>query len=209
MTKNPKNTYPVSDAIFREVYDAPAALPGRFEWVTSDEDVRQIDSLLGMPPKTIGAPPWVSGDRKRCPHCGREFNWLDIVSSALDKVHGREMIARVILGDQKFVNTEAPRAIEGLKCFNCQTPIEVLRSFKCHNWAYAKPALLKVVEQMKATRKINNDGLSINCFRFGTSQQEVAMKLQGRELYRIKRRRRRLIAKRIDAAGLRDRRAEK
>ncbi len=130
-----------------------AALPGRFKWLTGESDVRQIEALLGMPPKTIGAPLWVSGDRKRCPKCQREINWLDIVSSALDQVHGREMIARVILGDQKFVNTEAPRAIEGLKCFKCKTSIKVLRSFKCHNWAYAKPALLKVLEQMKATSK--------------------------------------------------------
>jgi hypothetical protein len=102
-----------------------------------------------MPKETIGAPLWVSGDRKRCPKCRRETNWLDIVASALDQVHRREMIARVILGQQKFVNTEAPRAIEGLRCFNCSAPIKALRSFKCHNWAYAKPALLKVLEKMR------------------------------------------------------------
>ena len=150
MNKNLKNTYPVSDAIFRDVYDSPAALPGRHKWLTADEDVRKIEELLGMPLKTIGAPLWVSGDRKQCPTCSREINWLDIVSSALDQVHGREMIARVILGQQKFVNTEAPRAIAGVKCFNCGTPIKALRSFKCHNWAYAKPALLRVLKQMKA-----------------------------------------------------------
>jgi hypothetical protein len=105
-----------------------------------------------MPSKTIGAPLWVSGDKKRCPKCRRETNWLDIVSSALDQVHRREMIARVILGEQKFVNTEAPRAIEGLKCFNCKTAISTLRSFKCHNWAYAKPALLKVLKTMEAAQ---------------------------------------------------------
>jgi hypothetical protein len=90
-------------------------LPGHHKWVTSDEDVRQIEELLGMPPKTIGVPLWVSGDRKHCPNCDRQTNWLDIVSSALDQVHSREMIARVILGEQKFVNTEAPRAIADLK----------------------------------------------------------------------------------------------
>ena len=42
------------------------------------------------------------------------------------------------------------RGIAGLKCFQCKTPIDNLRSFKCHNWAYAKPALLKVIEQMAA-----------------------------------------------------------
>jgi hypothetical protein len=57
-------------------------------------------------------------------------------------------IARVILGEQKFVNTEAPRAIAGLKCFQCGTEFEALRSFKCHNWAYAMPALLKVLQTM-------------------------------------------------------------
>jgi hypothetical protein len=105
-----------------------------------------------MPSKTIGAPLWVSGDRKRCPKCRRATNWLDIVSSALDQVHRREMIARVILGEQKFVNTEAPRAIAGLRCFNCKSSIETLRSFKCHNWAYDKPALLKVLKTMEAAQ---------------------------------------------------------
>lgn len=150
----PKFTYPVSDAKFREVYDSPASLPGRHKWLT-DKDVREIEQLLAMPQHTIGAPLWVSGDRKRCPKCKRETNWLDIVASALDKVHTRAMVAQVILGDQKFVNTEAPRAIEGLKCFGCQTPIDNLRSFKCHNWACAVGALAKVLKQMHAAKPGN------------------------------------------------------
>jgi hypothetical protein len=116
MTTPEKHTYPVSDAVFRAVYDSPASLPGRHQWVTNDEDVRQIEALLGMPPKTFGAPLRVSGDHQHCPNCKRQTNWLDIVSSALDQVHSREMIARVILGEQKFVNTEAPKAIADLKC---------------------------------------------------------------------------------------------
>jgi hypothetical protein len=143
------HTHPVTDDVFRAVYDSPAALPGRYKWLTTDEDMRQIEKLLGMPPKTIGAPLWVSGDRKRCTKCRREVNWLDIVASAMDKVHSREMIARVILGEQKFINTETPRAIAGLHCFQCETPLENLRSFKCHNWASAKPALLKVLQAME------------------------------------------------------------
>ncbi|MBK6748022.1 hypothetical protein [Ottowia sp.] len=143
-------TYPVSDEKFRQIYDSPASLPGRHKWVTPDSDVREIEKLLAMPPNTIGAPLWVSGDRKRCPKCRRETNWLDIVASALGAVHSREMVAQVILGSQKFVNTEAPRAIAGLHCFRCKTAIDNLRSFKCHNWAYAKPALLKVLRQMEA-----------------------------------------------------------
>ena len=143
------NTHPVSDDVFRAVYDSPASLPGRYRWVTRDEDVRQIEKLLGMPQDTIGAPLWVSGDEWRCPECRRETSWLDIVASAVEQVHNREMIARVILGEQKFVNTEAPRAIEGVRCFECNTVIESLRSFKCHNWAYAAPALLKVLQQME------------------------------------------------------------
>jgi hypothetical protein len=104
-----RHTYAVSDAVFREVYDSPASLPGRYRWLTREGDVRELEALLGMPPGTIGAPLWVSGDRKRCLKCSREVNWLDIVSSALEQVHDREMVARVILGEQKFVNTEAPQ----------------------------------------------------------------------------------------------------
>jgi hypothetical protein len=148
-----KQTHAVTDAVFREVYDSPASLPGRHKWMTSDGDVRQIEKLLGMDTNIIGAPLWVSGDKKTCPKCKRETNWLDIVSSALDRVHGREMIVRVILGGQKFVNTEAPRAIADLKCFKCKTAINNIRSFKCHNWAYAKPAMLEVLKRLAASRQ--------------------------------------------------------
>ena len=151
-----RTTLPVSDVVFRQVYDSPASLPGRHKWLTPTDEVRKIEELLDMPTKTIGAPLWVSGDRKRCPKCRRETNWLDIVASALGQVHKAEMIAQVILGELKFVNIEAPRAIAGLKCFQCKTPIDNLRSFKCHNWAYAKEALLKVIEQMSAARKASS-----------------------------------------------------
>lgn len=144
-----ENTHPVSDEVFRQVYDSPASLPGLHRWVTSDEDVRRIEEILNIHPHTIGAPLWVSGDRKRCPSCDRETNWLDIVSSALKQVHPSTMIARVILGNQKFVNTEAPRAIANLQCFACGSAIEGIRSFKCHNWAYADRALLEVLEEME------------------------------------------------------------
>ena len=156
---NQRTTLPVSDKVFREVYDSPASLTGRHRWLTTEEDVRKIEALLGMPPKTIGVPLWVSGDQKRCAKCRREINWLDIVSSALGQVHPREMIARVILGKQKYVNTEAPRAIAGLKCFRCEQPLENLRSFKCHNWAYAKPALLRVLKEMEQRRVSLDQGV--------------------------------------------------
>ena len=149
MKNTQKFTEAVSDAVFKALYDSPSSLPGRHKWVTRDQDVREIEKLLGMSPETIGAPLWVSGDRKQCPKCRRETNWLDIVSSALGPVHAREMIARVILGTQKYVNTEAPRAIAGLKGHQCGVKIDILRSFKCHNWAYAKPALLRVIKEME------------------------------------------------------------
>ncbi|MBK9306376.1 MAG: hypothetical protein IPM58_04625 [Nitrospira sp.] len=150
-TSSPRNTFPVSDRVFKAVYDSPRSLPGKHKWLTIDADVRKIEEVLGMPAHTIGAPLWVSGDRKRCPKCRRETNWLDIVSSALGQVHKREMIAQVILGEQKFVNTEAPRAIAGLTCVQCKTAIDNIRSFKCHNWAYAIGALRKVILQMYRT----------------------------------------------------------
>lgn len=145
MTKE-QNTHPVPDDVFRTVYDSPASLPGQHKWVTPDDDVRKIEDLLGMEQETIGVPLWVSGDERHCPECSREISWLDIISSALDEIHDRQMIAQVILGDQKFVNTEAPRAIDGVECFECGTSIEDLRSFKCHNWAYASKDMLEVLE---------------------------------------------------------------
>ena len=149
--KNSKaSTRVVSAEVFKQVYDSPQSLPGKEKWVTTDQDVRTIERLLGMPPKTIGAPLWVSGDTRHCPKCGREINWLDIIASGLAQVHAKELLVRVILGDKKFVNTEAPRAIADLSCFNCRAPIRDLRSFKCHNWAYAKPQLLDVLEQMRS-----------------------------------------------------------
>lgn len=153
-TKNPDNksssTHVVNEEVFKQVYDSPKSLPGKEKWVTVDKDVRTIEKILGMEPNTIGAPLWVSGDTKRCPKCKREINWLDIVSSGLEKVHNKEMIARVILGDKKFVNTESPRAIADLFCYQCHESINDLRSFKCHNWAYASQEILNVLEKMRA-----------------------------------------------------------
>jgi hypothetical protein len=142
---SPRHTRAVSDELFRAVYDSPASLPGRQRWLTPDRDVRKLEKLLGIPPDTIRAPLWLSGDRRDCPQCGRQISWLDIVSSALEEVHERAMIARVILGEQKFVNTEAPHAIAGVKCVKCNAPIRNIRSFKCHNWAYARQAMLDVL----------------------------------------------------------------
>jgi len=147
-SQTPRTTHVVSAEIFKQVYDSPLSLPGKYRWVTSDADVRTIERLLGMDPKTIGAPLWVSGDTRNCPKCGRETNWLDIVSSALSQTHQKELLVRVILGDKKYVNIEVPRAIADLKCYKCKTAILDLRSFKCHNWAYARGELIKILEKV-------------------------------------------------------------
>lgn len=147
---HPVSTHVVGAELFREVYDSPHALPGKEKWVTSHDDVRIIEQLLGMPQNTIGAPLWVSGDTRHCPTCGRETNWLDIVASSLRQVHRKELLANVILGEKKYVNVEAPRAIADLVCYNCKAPITDLRSFKCHNWAYAFGDLRRIVEIMQA-----------------------------------------------------------
>ncbi len=152
MKNQQSHTIAVDDAVFRQVYDSAASLPGCHRWVTRDEDVREIETILGMPPQTIGAPLWVSGDTRTCATCDREINWLDIVASGLAHVHSAAMIAEVILGKQKYVNTEAPRAIAHVQCVSCGTPFEGLRSFKCHNWAYAMPALLEVISEMERSR---------------------------------------------------------
>ncbi len=141
-----RTTRVVTPDVFKQVYDSPLSLPGKHRWVTNDEDVRRIEKLLGIPQRSVGAPLWVSGDTRKCPNCGRETNWLDIVSSALTKTHQKELLVTVILGERKYVNTEVPRAIADLTCYKCKAPIIDLRSFKCHNWAYARGALLKVIE---------------------------------------------------------------
>jgi hypothetical protein len=138
----------VSEGLFRKVYDSPRSLPGKHKWVTADADVREIERLLGIREHTIGAPLWVSGDTRNCAECGRETNWLDIVSSALRDVHRAPMIAKVILGDKKYVNVEAPRAIADVRCHGCGSEIADLRSFKCHNWAYAIGELRRIVEDV-------------------------------------------------------------
>jgi hypothetical protein len=141
-----RQTHVVSADLFKQVYDSPQSLPGKHRWVTVDADVRAIEKLLGLPQKSIGAPLWVSGDTRNCAKCGRETNWLDIVSSGLAKVHGKDLLVKVILGERKFVNTEVPDAIADLACVKCKSPIADLRSFKCHNWAYARGALADMVE---------------------------------------------------------------
>jgi hypothetical protein len=152
MTSN-KSTYAVSNDVFRAVYDSPASLPGKHKWTTPDEDVRQLEGLLGMPQKTIGAPLWLSGDRQDCEKCSRRMSWLDIVSSALGGVHGQRMIAEVMLGKQKYVNTEAPRSIAGVKCYKCGTAFDGLTSFKCHNWEYAFGDMKRIIESMAAEKR--------------------------------------------------------
>jgi ribosomal protein S14 len=143
-----RSTFRVPDELFRAVYESPRSLPGEHVWLTPDEDVREIERILGIEERAIGAPLWLSGDERECRECGRETSWLDIVSSALTEVHRKQLIVTVVLGEQKFVNVEVPRAIAGLRCHKCGTPIETLRSFKCHNWAYARGDLAKIVEQV-------------------------------------------------------------
>jgi hypothetical protein len=148
-----RSTLAVPDDVFRRVYESPRSLPGKERWLTVEEDVRTIEHLLGLPSKTIGAPLWVSGDTRRCSKCGRETNWLDIVGSALRERHRAPMIAKVILGEQKYVNVEAPRAIADLHCHGCGASITDLRSFKCHNWAYAVGRLREIVLELSAERR--------------------------------------------------------
>ena len=146
--QNNKTTIEVSEDVFRQVYDSPASLPGKDRWTTSDEDVRRLEDLIGLEKGAIGAPLWVSGDERQCRNCSREVNWLDIVASSVGSIHSPRMIAAVILGEQKYVNVEAPRAIERVVCFDCGTSIAGLRSFKCHNWAYAIGDLREVLARL-------------------------------------------------------------
>ncbi len=51
-----------------------------------------------------------------------------------------------IIIEKKYVNMETPRAISGLVCYKCKSPVTDLRSFKCHNWAYAIGKLRALLE---------------------------------------------------------------
>jgi hypothetical protein len=139
----------VDKDLFQEVYDSPASLPGSERYITSEEDVRKIEELLGIRTGAIRAPLWVSGEDLVCRNCGRAPNWLDIVTSAATSVHSATMIAKVILGDKKYVNVEVPHAIAGVRCVSCGASISGLRSFKCHNWAYAFGDLEREVERVR------------------------------------------------------------
>src|SRR4051794_19447605 len=99
-----RSTYPVPDELFQQVYDSPRSLPGRHVWLTPDEDVREIERVLGIEDRSIGAPLWLSGDERHCHQCGRMISWLDIVSSAVGNVHRKSLLVQVILGEQKYVN---------------------------------------------------------------------------------------------------------
>ncbi|GAA3603155.1 hypothetical protein [Microlunatus ginsengisoli] len=147
-TGESRQTVEVDPKLFQQVYDSPGSLPGKERYVTAADDVAKIEELLGMKPGSIGAPLWVSGDDLQCPDCGRSPNWLDIVSSAARSVHSAQMIARVILGDRKYVNVEVPHAIKGVRCADCGAAIAGMRSFKCHNWAYAFGDLEREVERV-------------------------------------------------------------
>ena len=48
-----RNTLPVSDKVFKAVYDSPQSLPGKHKWLTVEADVRKIEDLLGMPAKPL------------------------------------------------------------------------------------------------------------------------------------------------------------
>ena len=145
-----RSTREVSAELFREVYDSPASLPGTSQWVTPEEDVRELERVLGIPAGTIGVPLWVSGDHETCPKCGRKLSWLDIVKSGLRRRHSPARIAEVILSDRKYVNTEAPHAVPDVHCANCGSPISDIRSFKCHNWAYAFGEIQEIVAAAEA-----------------------------------------------------------
>ena len=151
-----RSTIRVTSEVFQQVYDSPRSLPGKERWLTPDDDVRRLEELLGMDSGAIGAPLWVSGDTRHCENCGRAISWLDIVSSALSGVHSADMVARVILGEQKWVNVEAPEAIENVRCHGCGTPKRDIRAFKCHNWAYAIGDLEEVVRQVSQRHRAAN-----------------------------------------------------
>jgi hypothetical protein len=95
-------------------------------------------------------------DMHLCRQCPAEGSWergLTGVGRTIQgddegrDAHRKELLVRVILGDQKYVNVETPRAIAGLRCMGCGAEMKTLRSFKCHNWAYAINDLARLVEQ--------------------------------------------------------------
>lgn len=138
-----RRTIEVDDAVFREVYESPASLPGRHRWTTPEADVRRIDPVPQHRRAAVA--------QRRHPRLP-ELRPADQLARHRDvrprRIQGPKRIAEVILGDRKFVNTEAPHAIEGLRCSNCGTAIADLRSFKCHNWAYAIGDLQAVVADL-------------------------------------------------------------
>jgi hypothetical protein len=65
-----------------------------------------------------------------------------------------------IKANRAFTVTGAERCAFRLKSRALdKKPFENLRSFKCHNWAYAKPALLRVLKEMEQRRVSLDQGV--------------------------------------------------
>lgn len=64
------------------------------------------------------------------------------------KKHTPAMLATVILGEQQYAT---PRPRRG-SLLQLGTSFDGLRRFKCHSWANAKPALLRVIQEMQKAR---------------------------------------------------------
>ena len=122
-------------------------------------------SCCGIPPRWMSRPaarwpwPWRQTPRKaldvrRIMCHGRRVNFSDLglLPSLVRAVTDAGFTDPTPIQIEAIPPALAGRDIAGLHCFRCKTAIDNLRSFKCHNWGYAKPALLKVLRLMEANQ---------------------------------------------------------
>eukprot|EP00808_Paulinella_micropora_P025481 g58110.t1 len=106
----------VSEAEFRR---RPACEHGErwTKWDTSADEVLKAEKLLGLASGALsskyGAMELHAPQSARHCQCGREYSWLDVISTA-KKVHSSAFLSRFLLGDYFMVSTPTK-----LNCAEC------------------------------------------------------------------------------------------
>ena len=101
---------------------------------TSDDDIRQIEELLGVPADSLQNHNLsIQCEQSHCQHCNRQTSWLDIIASATS-AHSKAFLARMLLAEDKYMVTDV---VPPISCFNCKQPITAIKGYACKGYACA------------------------------------------------------------------------